>query len=203
MAMTTFGGLLEEHLETGKEPVRMGNESQRFGASCAVWDAKDGGSIAIDVTAPAALEVFKRLRRGTRAADDGFDLRAELAVYAAEHPAYEGALRLQEAGVPAAVAGDIREAAAIGDFWTRGMLLPWQHPRYGTLVMTGNAIRIDEQTLQIKNVAPRPGADTERVLRDLAHLPDSDITRLYESGAMLKGLNAPRTPAMQSSAVAG
>jgi formyl-CoA transferase len=197
VAMTTFGGILEEYLATGIEPSRKGNESQRFGVACAVWDTKDRGSIAIDVTAPAALEVFKRLRRAAGSADGEFDLGAELADYATEHTAYEGALRLQEAGVPAAVAGTIRDSAAIGDFWTRGMLLSRLHPQYGRLVMTGNAIRIDEQALQVGNAAPRPGADTERVLRNLAGLSDGEIAELYRSGAMLTGLKSPLTPGMK------
>jgi crotonobetainyl-CoA:carnitine CoA-transferase CaiB-like acyl-CoA transferase len=185
MAITTLGGCLEAYLDTEIEPERLGNHSQRFGDRCAVWRAEDGQYVAIDVTAPAALQAFQKLAARGRTIDpDTFDLAAELAAFTSSQPASEVVQRLTEAGVPAAVAGDLRQTASLADFWTRGMFLPWTHATYGDLVMTGSPLRLDRTGLTLRNSSPWPGANSDAVLREVAGLSEDAIAALRASGAI-------------------
>jgi CoA:oxalate CoA-transferase len=185
MAVTTLGGALEEYLETGKEMTRTGCLSYRFGGRCAVWEAGDGGHIAVDITAPAALAAFRALCRPMETGtSDPFEPEAEMAKFVSGQPAPEAAQRLQEAGVPAAVAGDLRLTASLSDFWTRGMFLHRAHPRYGTVVITGSPLRLGGLPLILRNLSPRPGENSEQILRELCGLDDRGIEQLRRSGAL-------------------
>ncbi|MGE0542831.1 MAG: CoA transferase [Dehalococcoidia bacterium] len=187
MAATTLGGALEEYLETGQNPLRTGEESYRFGYRCAVWEASDGKYVAVDVTSPAALAAFQALRRGGRVREnEGFDLKSELTQFLSEYSAEEAAQRLQESGVPAAVAGDLRLTASIADFWTRGMFLPWHHTDYGALVITGSPLRLDGSPINIRNLAPRPGEHTAQVLRDFTDFDAETVARLRAAGVVVE-----------------
>jgi formyl-CoA transferase len=187
MAVTTLGGALEEYLETGQNPARTGEVSYRFGYRCAVWEAGDGKYVAVDVTSPAALAGFQALRRGGRTREnEDFDLKSELTQFLSEYSAEEAAQRLQESGVPAAVAGDLRLTASIADFWTRGMFLPWNHADYGMLVITGSPLRLDGSPINVRNLAPRPGEHTAQVLRDFTDFDAETVAQLRAAGAVVE-----------------
>jgi len=163
MALTTLGGALEERLAQGVSPQRSGNLSYRFGSGCAVWETKDGGHLAVDVTAPAALRRFNEVSQAA-ATEDPSDLAERLKQFAAKHDAHEAARILSDAGVPASVVCNTRETAGLADFWVRNMFLHTQHEEYGTVVITGSPMRVDGRGIELRRLGPRPGEDSTEVL---------------------------------------
>ena len=188
MAVTTLGGVLEQRLAEGRTPGRTGNSSYRFGDLCAVWPCQNDGFIAIDITAPAALKGFRDLLGSSRS-DRGAQFEAPEALrrFAAEHDAHEGARILTEVGVPAAPVCNTREAAGITDFWVRDMFLHWDHPEYGSVVITGSPLRLDGHGLALSNLGPRPGESWQEVLGTHTSLDAPTIARLVEEGAIFTG----------------
>lgn len=89
------------------------------------------------------------------------------------------------------VAGTLRDSCILPDVWTRDMFVPFAHPEYGTLLITGSPLRLDGRSLCPRNLTPYPGRDTTRVLRELVHLTDADIERLCDSGVLVSRDAAP------------
>jgi crotonobetainyl-CoA:carnitine CoA-transferase CaiB-like acyl-CoA transferase len=85
--------------------------------------------------------------------------------------------------VPCGPIATVDEAMRDEQVLARDMVVAFEHPRFGTVRQVGCAIKID-QLHPCYRAAPALGADTDRVLRDLLSLSDSEIAALRHDGAI-------------------
>lgn len=92
---------------------------------------------------------------------------------------------LQPAGVAAAPVQDVE--AQLNDnpqFEARGAFTTMDEPMLGPIVTESPPVKMSETPPQIYRVAPLMGEHTESTLRELLHLPDSEIKELTEQGVL-------------------
>jgi crotonobetainyl-CoA:carnitine CoA-transferase CaiB-like acyl-CoA transferase len=82
----------------------------------------------------------------------------------------------EKAGVPAGPINRLDEIAADPELIARGLFY-----RIGKAPQVGTGIQVDGAANAPRNLAPRLGADTEHVLRDLLAKSEEEVTRLREA----------------------
>jgi crotonobetainyl-CoA:carnitine CoA-transferase CaiB-like acyl-CoA transferase len=129
-----------------------------MGADCALWPASDG-LVAIDLTRSVDRDKVSRMvaREGA----------VSLEEWVLERRARGAATMLAEEGIPATVVADVAMAAGDPQLWWRGMFAAVSEEDYGGVIVTGSPLRVDERTNAVRALAPKPGRDTEAVLREL------------------------------------
>ncbi|MDP8924458.1 MAG: CoA transferase, partial [Chloroflexota bacterium] len=60
---------------------------------------------------------------------------------------------------------------------------PAEHPKLGTLKLTGHGVNLERTPPSIRSAAPERGEHTEEILRELEYT-DAEIAQLREAGAI-------------------
>lgn len=92
---------------------------------------------------------------------------------------------LQSAGVPAAPIQDVE--AQITDnpqFEFRNLFVTMNEPKLGPIITEAPPVKMSETPPQVYRVAPLMGEHTEPVLRDILHMPESEIKDLTKQGVL-------------------
>jgi crotonobetainyl-CoA:carnitine CoA-transferase CaiB-like acyl-CoA transferase len=187
----TMPGTLLEVQRDGAVPRRLGNTSRDFWPHDVFRAAGEDEWIAIGVTSDGewralcgvidALEGHAGLtvegRRAQAAA-----LGGAIAAWVRKRDAREGAARLQGAGVPASASLNATQLFEDDHLWTRGFYESVLGDDGEARAMVGLPWRWAGAT-QPSTAAPRLGADTVEVLRDLGGLSDGEIEALERVGA--------------------
>jgi len=99
-------------------------------------------------------------------------------------PADEWVRLLNDAGVPAGPINTIPQALADPQVAALGVLHQLPHPTAGEITVIGPPIHLSENTVAPRSAPPLHGEHTDAILRDLLHLPDTEIARLRAGGAI-------------------
>ena len=91
---------------------------------------------------------------------------------------------LERAGVPFGPVYSIRDIARDPQFLARDMIVEFTDHRLGPITMPGVVPTLSDTPGSIAHAGPALGADTERVLRDVAGLSDAEIAALRAEGAI-------------------
>jgi benzylsuccinate CoA-transferase BbsF subunit len=157
-------------------PDRIGNRDAGFALQGVFAARGDDRWVAISATSTQLDELARAL--GIDAADE-----SAIAAAIAESEADDAASGLQAAGIAAAVVADAADQLTDPHLWSRGFFgviertlpgIEGEYPHGGPAWGGGPGVPL---------VEPRPvGADSRRVLRDVAGLNAPEIDALYESG---------------------
>jgi crotonobetainyl-CoA:carnitine CoA-transferase CaiB-like acyl-CoA transferase len=189
--MSLLAFLAANHLATGEEPGRTGND-HAIVSPYGMFRTKDG-EVAL---APSQEQSYQRLVDALGAAewrdDPRFltnDLRlanrtamtreveARLATETSEH----WIARLNAAGVPCGRVMGLAEVFADPQVKDQEMVLSKEHPGHGMVRMLGFPIKFTHAPCRLRRPAPEIGGDSEAVLREFGYSPD-EITALRHAG---------------------
>jgi formyl-CoA transferase len=161
----------------GLPPPRLGNETD-FVVPANTYACRDGTvylAVALDRQWRALAEAMGRPELGR--ADGYATARARLANrtevnrvvadWCADLPVAQVLKTLDGCAVPAAAVRDLAEVAADPHIAARDMLRQVRMPDGGSVKLTGPAAKFSRTPTRIRHAAPRPGADTGAVLREL------------------------------------
>ncbi|WP_433234351.1 CoA transferase [Actinomadura nitritigenes] len=138
-------------------------------------------SVRSDEEWAALREVIGRPGLGDRRAASAGEA---IAAWARTMPADAAAELLQAAGVPAGAVQDGRDLVEQDPHLrARGFYVRAEHPTAGAFLHEGVPIRLSRTPGGIRHAAPRLGADTDAVLRDIG-LPADRIAALREGGIL-------------------
>ena len=191
--MSLLAFLAANHLATGEEPGRTGND-HAIVSPYGVFLTRDG-EVAL---APSQEQSYQRLVDALGApewrADPRFltnDLR--VANRAAMNEAVEARLasdttenwitRLNAAGVPCGRVMGLAEAFADPQVQDQQMVLSQAHPGHGVVKMLGFPIKFGEAPCRLRRPAPEVGGDTDAILHEFGYSADQ-IAALRTAGAV-------------------
>src|SRR5438309_6152240 len=188
-----LGFLAANHLATGEEPGRSGND-HAIVSPYGMFPTRDG-EVAL---APSQEQSYQRLidalampelPAGPRFATNDLRVRNRVAINAAvearlvtETTAY-WIDKLNAAGVPCGRVMGLAEVFADPQVIDQQMVLSQEHPGHGTVRMLGFPIKFAEAPCALRRPAPEIGADTDAVLQQLGYSA-ADIARLREAGVV-------------------
>ena len=92
--------------------------------------------------------------------------------------------QLEAASVPATRIFTIADIFGDPQYRARDMLVSAPHDELGEVVVAGIAPKLSETPGSVRHAGRRVGADTERVLREVAGLADAEIASLAKSGVI-------------------
>jgi CoA:oxalate CoA-transferase len=189
--ISLLGFLAANHLATGEEPARTGND-HAIVSPYGMFRTADG-EVAL---APSQEQSYQRLvdallmpelRGDPRFATN--DLRVQNR--AAMNAAVEGRLKtnttaywietLNAAGVPCGRVMGLAEVFADPQVIAQEMVVSQPHPGHGDVKMLGFPIKFADAPCQLRRPAPEIGADTDSVLGELGYAAD-EIARLRQAG---------------------
>ena len=191
--ISLLGFLAANHLATGEEPQRTGNDHAII-APYGMFRTRDG-EVAL---APSQEQSFRRLvdalqlpelRGDPRFASN--DLR--VANRAAINAAIEARLStgttahwiesLNAAGVPCGTVMGVAEVFADPQVIDQEMVMNQEHPGHGAVSMPGFPVKFAEAPCRLRRPAPEIGGDTDAVLQELGYSPD-EITALRAAAVL-------------------
>lgn len=191
--MSLLAFLAANHLATGAEPARTGND-HAIVAPYGMFRTKDG-EVAL---APSQEQSYQRLLdaldAGALREDPRFrsnDLRvrnreainAEIEQRLARGTTAEWIERLNAAGVPCGRVMGLAEMFADPQVADQEMVLEQGHPGHGTVRMLGFPIKFAEAPCRLRRPAPEVGGDSDTILAELGYSP-AEIAALREAGAV-------------------
>ena len=191
--MSLLAFLAANHLATGEEPARTGND-HAIVSPYGIFRTRDG-EVAL---APSQEQSYQRLVDALGAAEWRGDPRfltndLRVANRTAVNAAVEARLaadttenwiaRLNAAGVPCGRVMGLAEAFADPQIEDQEMVLSQEHPGHGTVKMLGFPIKFAEAPCRLRRPAPEVGGDSDAVLREFGYSTD-EIAALREAGAV-------------------
>ena len=192
-AVYLLGELYLEAIETGIDPVNLANRD-RVMAPHGVYPAEgDDRWIAIAVQDDEAWAALERVcgwepspelaaASARREAQDVIDER--VAAWTSLRDGAEAAAELQAAGVSAMPVMGPLDHLADPQLEQRGLMVDLVHPHHGPERQPANPTRMSRTQMRTAQSAPRLGADTDEVLREVLGLDDPAIARLRAAGAL-------------------
>ena len=92
--------------------------------------------------------------------------------------------RLEPYQIPCGPLNNIAEAAAQPQVQERGMLVPTEHPKLGTLPLVNTPVRLSRTPGGIRGASPDMGQDSREVLSELLSMSSDEISRLIEQDVL-------------------
>ncbi len=191
--ISLLGFLAANHLATGADPVRTGND-HAIVAPYGMFRTADG-EVAL---APSQEQSYQRLLDALDAAELRDDPRfrtndLRVANRAAINAAIEARLavattehwidKLNAAGVPCGRVMGLSEVFADPQVIDQQMVLTQEHPGHGEVKMLGFPVKFAEAPCQLRRPAPEIGGDSDAVLEELGYSPE-EIARLRAAGVV-------------------
>jgi crotonobetainyl-CoA:carnitine CoA-transferase CaiB-like acyl-CoA transferase len=191
--ISLLGFLAANHLATGDEPARTGND-HAIVAPYGMFRTRDG-EVAL---APSQEQSYQRLvdalampelRADPRFATNGLRVQNRGAINAAVEARLVTETteywidKLNAAGVPCGRVMGLGEVFADPQVTDQQMVLAQDHPGHGTVRMLGFPIKFTEAPCALRRPAPEVGADTDVVLQELGYSA-ADIARLRKAGVV-------------------
>lgn len=188
------------YLATGEVPQRVGHR-HRLNAPNQLFETRDGRYIAIgSPNDPLFVKMLEILGLDGYIGDPRFatySLRkvnedALIALFEEAVRKRDGAeleKALSDAGVPAGLVKDMKEALDDPQMIERKMVVAVDHPKLGRLKMLRSPVLMDHDGPEIRRPAPLLAQHTEEILRQLGYSTD-EIDALAEEGAIGR-LNEP------------
>jgi CoA:oxalate CoA-transferase len=87
-------------------------------------------------------------------------------------------------GLPCGPLNNIAQAAALPQVKAREMLVEVEHPRVGRFPLPNTPVKLSRTPGGVRGPSPDLGQHTDDVLRELLGLPDAELGRLREAGAI-------------------
>jgi len=186
-----LGFLAANHLATGEEPARTGND-HAIVSPYGMFRTRDG-EVAL---APSQEQSYQRLvdalglpelRADPRFATNDLRVRNRTAINAAVEARLVTETteywidKLNAAGVPCGRVMGLGEVFADPQVIDQQMVLSQEHPSHGMVQMLGFPIKFTEAPCALRCHAPEVDADTDAVLQQLGYSA-VDIARLREAG---------------------
>jgi len=88
-------------------------------------------------------------------------------------------------GLPCGALNNVAQAAALPQVKAREMLVEVEHPRIGRFPLPNTPVKLSRTPGGVRGPSPDLGQHTDDVLRELLGLPDAEIGRLRETGAIV------------------
>jgi CoA:oxalate CoA-transferase len=191
--MSLLAFLAANHLATGDEPARSGND-HAIVSPYGMFATKDG-EVAL---APSQEQSYQRLVDALDAAEWRADPRfltndLRLAHRAAINAAVEARLaadttanwiaRLNAAGVPCGRVMGLAEIFADPQVQDQQMVLAQEHPGHGMVKMLGFPIKFAEAPCRLRRPAPEVGGDSDAVLHEFDYSAE-EIAALRAAGVV-------------------
>jgi crotonobetainyl-CoA:carnitine CoA-transferase CaiB-like acyl-CoA transferase len=189
--ISLLGFLAANHLATGEEPGRTGND-HAIVAPYGMFRTQDG-EVAL---APSQEQSYQRLvdaldmpelRADPRFANNDLRLQHRAAMNATIETRLMTATTehwielLNAAGVPCGRVMGLEEVLADPQVIDQEMVLTQPHPGHGDVKMLGFPIKFTEAPCQLRRPTPELGADTEAVLSGLGYTAE-EIARMKQAG---------------------
>ncbi len=191
--LSLLGFLAANHLATGDDPARTGND-HAIVAPYGMFRTADG-EVAL---APSQEQSYQRLLDALDLSELRADPRFQtndlrVANRAAINAAIEARLaggttdqwieRLNAAGVPCGRVMGLAEVFADPQVADQEMVLSQHHPGHGEVRMLGFPVKFAETPCRLRRPAPEIGGDSDEVLRDIGYSAD-EIAGLRAAGAV-------------------
>jgi formyl-CoA transferase len=106
-----------------------------------------------------------------------------ISAWTIQHDKHSVMQLLGDAGIPASATFDTVELSQDPDLRERGTFVTVDHPVRGKFVLPGSMIKLSASHVPVKP-APLLGADNVEVYRDILGIPDDEIEKLQEEGAI-------------------
>lgn len=180
-------------LNTGVAPERLGNrhpsivpyETYRVAdgwLNLAVGNDALFATLCRDVLGLPELCLDARFATNTARVAHRGELGAVLEPAFRSRPLAEWLARLDASGVPAGPIYSVAEALAHPQLAARDMLVEVPHASAGPVRMTGVPVRLSETPGAVRSAAPRLGAQTSALLREVLDLKDAELAELEHAG---------------------
>jgi crotonobetainyl-CoA:carnitine CoA-transferase CaiB-like acyl-CoA transferase len=191
--MSLLGFLAANHLATGDEPPRTGND-HAIVAPYGMFRTKDG-EVAL---APSQEQSYQRLvdalgaaewRQDPRFASNDLRVRHRAAMNAAvearlmAQTTEHWIAALNAAGVPCGRVMGLGEAFADPQVTDQQMVLTAEHPGHGAVRMLGFPLKFAQAPCRLRRPAPEAGGDTDAVMRELGYSA-AEIAALRQDGVL-------------------